>query len=140
MQVLTFTLQSAAFTGAGEVPITVKARMRSTNLFMCQSSLFLWVAAFSIWFKSSNRLSGAASRCWACLFAEFERAMIRQRLWPVWAKSDGTQLGRRRLEDSDADKVAAIVAARAAGTGIRRIARDLGVGVGTVLRLTGEVA
>jgi hypothetical protein len=38
--------------------------------------------------------------------------------------------------DSDADKVAAIVAARAAGSGIRRIVRDLGVGVGTVLRLT----
>jgi hypothetical protein len=47
---------------------------------------------------------------------------------------------RRRLEDSDADKVAAIVAARAKGTGIRRIARDLGVGVGTVLRVTGEDA
>jgi DNA invertase Pin-like site-specific DNA recombinase len=50
------------------------------------------------------------------------------------------QLGRRRLEDSDADKVAAIVAARAEGTGIRRIARELGVGVGTVLRVTGEGA
>jgi hypothetical protein len=45
-----------------------------------------------------------------------------------------------RLEDSDADKVAAIVAARAKGTGIRRIARDLGVGVGMVLRVTGEGA
>jgi DNA invertase Pin-like site-specific DNA recombinase len=52
-------------------------------------------------------------------------------------KADGIQLGRRRLEDSDADKVAAIVAARAQGVGIRRIARDLGVGVGTVLRVTG---
>jgi DNA invertase Pin-like site-specific DNA recombinase len=57
------------------------------------------------------------------------------------AKADGIQMGRRRLEDSDADnKVAAIVAARAKGTGIRRIARDLGVGVGTVLRLTGDAA
>jgi hypothetical protein len=37
-------------------------------------------------------------------------------------------------------RVAAIVAARAAGTGIRRIARDLGVGMGTVSRLTGEFA
>jgi DNA invertase Pin-like site-specific DNA recombinase len=54
------------------------------------------------------------------------------------AKADGTRLGRRRLEDSDADKVAAIVAARAKGTGVRRIARDFGVGVGTVLRVTGE--
>ncbi len=56
------------------------------------------------------------------------------------AKADGIQLGRRRLEDSDADEVAAIVAARAAGTGIRRIARDLDVGVGTVLRATGKGA
>jgi hypothetical protein len=30
------------------------------------------------------------------------------------AKADGTQLGRRRLEDTDAGKVAAIMAARAA--------------------------
>ena len=76
------------------------------------------------------------------LFAEFKRSMIRERVMagPSRAKADGTQLGRRRLEDSDADKVAAIVAARAAGTGIRRIARELGVGVGTVLRVTGEVA
>jgi hypothetical protein len=29
------------------------------------------------------------------------------------------------------------MAARARGTGIRRIARELGVGVGTVLRVTG---
>ena len=76
------------------------------------------------------------------VFAEFERAMIRERVMAGLsrAKADGTQLGRRRLEDSDADKVAAIVAARAEGTGIRRIARELGVGVGTVLRVTGEVA
>jgi DNA invertase Pin-like site-specific DNA recombinase len=73
------------------------------------------------------------------VFAEFERAMIRERVMAGLsrAKADGIQLGRRRLEDSDADKVAAIVAARAKGTGIRRIARDLGVGVGTVLRVTG---
>jgi DNA invertase Pin-like site-specific DNA recombinase len=41
---------------------------------------------------------------------------------------------RRRLEDSDADKVAAIIAARAKG--IRRIARDLGI----VLRVSDEAA
>jgi hypothetical protein len=33
------------------------------------------------------------------------------------AKADGLQLGRRRLEDTAADKVAAIIAARATGTG-----------------------
>jgi DNA invertase Pin-like site-specific DNA recombinase len=74
------------------------------------------------------------------VFAEFERSMIRERVMAGLsrAKADGTQLGRRRLEDSDADKVAAIVAARAEGTGIRRIARELGVGVGTVLRVIDE--
>ena len=55
------------------------------------------------------------------VFAEFERSMIRKRVM--------AGLG-----------VAAIMAARAKGTGIRRIARDLGGGVGTVLRVTGEVA
>ena len=51
--------------------------------------------------------------------------MIRERVMAGLsrARADGIQLGRRRLEDSDADKVAAIVAARAKGTGIRRIAR-----------------
>jgi DNA invertase Pin-like site-specific DNA recombinase len=76
------------------------------------------------------------------VFAEFERSMIRERVMAGLsrAKADGTQLGLRRLEDSDADKVAAITAARARGTGIRRIAREFGIGVGTVLRVTGEVA
>ena len=32
----------------------------------------------------------------------------------------------------------AITAASAKGTGVRRIAREFGVGVGTVLRVTGE--
>jgi DNA invertase Pin-like site-specific DNA recombinase len=53
------------------------------------------------------------------VFAEFERAMIRERVMAGLsrAKADGIQLGRRRLEDSDVDKVAAIVAARARGPG-----------------------
>jgi DNA invertase Pin-like site-specific DNA recombinase len=76
------------------------------------------------------------------VFAEFERSMIRERVMAGLsrAKADGVQLGRRRLEDTDADKVTAIMAARAKGTGIRRIAREFGVGVGTVLRLTDEGA
>jgi DNA invertase Pin-like site-specific DNA recombinase len=65
------------------------------------------------------------------VFAEFERSMIRERVIVGLsrAKADGIQLGRRRLEDTDADKVTAIVAARAKGIGIRKIARELGVGV-----------
>jgi DNA invertase Pin-like site-specific DNA recombinase len=73
------------------------------------------------------------------VFAEFERAMIRERVLAglARAKEQGTKLGRKCLEDTDADKVASIRSARAAGVGIRRIARDLSVGVGTVLRVTG---
>jgi DNA invertase Pin-like site-specific DNA recombinase len=74
------------------------------------------------------------------VFAEFERAMIRERVLTglARARAQGIQLGRRRLEDIDPNKAAAIRRARAKGTGIRRIARNMGVGVGTVLRLTGK--
>jgi DNA invertase Pin-like site-specific DNA recombinase len=71
------------------------------------------------------------------VFAEFERAMIRERVLTglARAKEQGTRLGRRRIEDADSAKAAAVRAALASGKGIRRIARDLRVGVGTVLRL-----
>jgi DNA invertase Pin-like site-specific DNA recombinase len=71
------------------------------------------------------------------VFAEFERAMIRERVLAglARAKEQGTRLGRRRIEDADSAKAAAVRAALANGKGIRRIARDLRVGVGTVLRL-----
>jgi len=91
---------------------------------------------------STSTPSGRAMFQMLGVFAEFERSMIRERVMAGLsrAKAEGTQLGRRRIEDTDAAKVAAIMAARAAGTGIRRIAREFGVGVGTVLRVTGEVA
>jgi DNA invertase Pin-like site-specific DNA recombinase len=76
------------------------------------------------------------------VFAEFERAMIRERVLAglARAKEQGINLGRRRLEDSDAAKVAAIKRALAAKRGVRRIARDLETGVGTVLRIKSELA
>ena len=71
------------------------------------------------------------------VFAEFERAMIRERVLAgiARARDQGTKLGRRRLEETDATKVTAIRKARKDGMGIRHIARDLGVGVGTVIRV-----
>ena len=76
------------------------------------------------------------------VFAEFERAMIRERVlaWLARAKEQGINLGRRRLEDCDAAKVTAIKRALAAKRGVRRIARDLKTGVGTVLRIKSELA
>jgi DNA invertase Pin-like site-specific DNA recombinase len=74
------------------------------------------------------------------VFAQFERKMIKERVRAglARAREQGKKLGRRRLEDTDAAKIGAIRSARAKGTGIRRIARDLGVGVGTVLRIIAE--
>ena len=76
------------------------------------------------------------------VFAEFERAMIRERVLAglARAKEQGINLGRRRLEDCDAAKVTAIKSALAAKRGVRRIARDLKTGVGTVLRIKNELA
>lgn len=69
------------------------------------------------------------------VFAEFERAMIQAR---VKAGLDRARaLGKRLGRPSVGPKVeAAIRAARAKGTGIKRIARDLGVGVSVVQRVT----
>jgi DNA invertase Pin-like site-specific DNA recombinase len=76
------------------------------------------------------------------VFAEFERAMIRERVLAglARAKEQGINLGRRRLENCDAAKVTAIKRALAAKQGVRRIARDLKTGVGTVLRIRNELA
>jgi DNA invertase Pin-like site-specific DNA recombinase len=76
------------------------------------------------------------------VFAEFERAMIRERVLAglARAREEGIKLGRRPIEQANAKKAAAIRSALAAKTGIRRIARDLGVGVGTVLRIRDGLA
>jgi DNA invertase Pin-like site-specific DNA recombinase len=73
------------------------------------------------------------------VFAEFERAMIRERVMAglVRAKAEGTRLGRPATVADDAAKVRAIRAARETGKSIRTIAREQGVGIGTVSRLTG---
>jgi DNA invertase Pin-like site-specific DNA recombinase len=83
--------------------------------------------------------SGRAMYQMMGVFAEFERAMIQERVKAglARARQDGVQLGRKRLEQTDAKKTARILALRAKGTGIRRIASELGVGVGTVMRLLG---
>ena len=76
------------------------------------------------------------------VFAEFERAIIRERVLSglARAKAEGITLGRPSIEDSNADKYEAIKAALAAKQGVRRIARELQTGVGTVLRIKAELA
>lgn len=76
------------------------------------------------------------------VFAEFERAIIRERVLSgiARAKAEGVTLGRPSLEDRDAVKFAAVKAALTEKKGIRRIARELRTGVGTVLRIKAELA
>lgn len=68
------------------------------------------------------------------VFAEFERSMIRERVMAglARAREEGTALGRRPVKDAT---VAAIKKQLAAKQGVRRIARELRVGVGTVTRV-----
>jgi DNA invertase Pin-like site-specific DNA recombinase len=68
------------------------------------------------------------------VFAEFERAMIRERVCAGLdkARAKGKRLGRPRVNSSIED---AIRDRRATGKGQLAIARDLGVGVSTVLRV-----
>src|SRR5262249_50031707 len=74
------------------------------------------------------------------VFAEFERAMIRERVMAglARARQGGTHLGPKftaHTEDGS-QKVKAVLTMRAKGIGYRKIAREVGLGVGTVIRLT----
>ena len=74
------------------------------------------------------------------VFAEFERAMIRERVMAGLARGRqaGTHLGRKFTEDTKegSRKIKAALAMRAKGAGYPKIAKEVGLGVGTVMRLT----
>jgi DNA invertase Pin-like site-specific DNA recombinase len=71
------------------------------------------------------------------VFAEFERAMIQDRVRAGLrkARAEGKTLGRPRV---DAKTEAAICAKLKAGVGMTRAARELGVGVSTVVLVKAE--
>jgi DNA invertase Pin-like site-specific DNA recombinase len=73
------------------------------------------------------------------VFAEFERSMIQERVKAGLnrAKAQGKTLGRPKVSGEVED---AVLAARADGTGKRKIARQLGIGVSTVTRILLEAA
>ncbi len=68
------------------------------------------------------------------VFSEFERAIIQDRVRAGLerAKAQGKRLGRPPVSKA---VERAIRRERAKGTGIRRIASELGIGVGTVQRV-----
>ena len=73
------------------------------------------------------------------VFAEFERAMIRERVMAglARAKAQGKKLGRPKVA---AEVEASIRVALASGKGIGATARALGIGTGTVQRVGKEMA
>ena len=73
------------------------------------------------------------------VFAEFERAMIRERVRSGLerAKAQGKRLGRPRNDNST--QRAAVIRLRAQGVGIGKIAREVGVGVSYVQRIAAEL-
>jgi DNA invertase Pin-like site-specific DNA recombinase len=72
-------------------------------------------------------------------FAEFERTMIRQRIKAGLkrAVAQGVKLGRPKIDGATERKVRRLLAK---GIGIVKVARSLGIGTGTVQRISGERA
>jgi DNA invertase Pin-like site-specific DNA recombinase len=71
------------------------------------------------------------------VFAEFERAIIRERVNAglARARAQGTRLGRPKVAGEVEARVREL---RAGGVGIKAVAKRLGVGVGTVQRVERE--
>lgn len=72
------------------------------------------------------------------VFAEFERAMIRDRVNAglARARAQGKTLGRRRIDERLEKAIAADL--EQGGAGIQKLAKKHGVGVGTVQRIKSE--
>ena len=74
------------------------------------------------------------------VFAEFERSIIRERIGAglARAKANGKQLGRPRVDESVEQAIWEALGKR--DKGMRKIAREMGVGVSVVQRVKAEDA
>src|SRR3979409_1023486 len=75
------------------------------------------------------------------VFAEFERAMIQERVRAglARAKAEGTQLGRPKIAEQ-IERAIQSALKKKDRQGLRKIASTVGVGVGTVQRISRELA
>lgn len=91
--------------------------------------LFLYQQALDTSTPTGRAMFGMLS-----IFGEFEAAMIRERVNAglVRARAKGKRLGRPPVPRFKVDKV---LEARGRGLGIKRVAAEVGVGVGTVKRI-----
>ena len=71
----------------------------------------------------------------ASVFAEFERSIIRERINAGLnrARANGKRFGRPKVDGEKEERIRK--ALKAGGKGIRRIAREIGVGVSVVQRV-----
>jgi DNA invertase Pin-like site-specific DNA recombinase len=83
--------------------------------------------------------SGKAMFQMMCVFAEFERAMIQERVRAglARAKAAGKTFGRPRIDSATEKRIRK--ALRRGDAGIRKIAVQFGVGTGTVQRIADEM-
>ena len=81
--------------------------------------------------------SGKALFQMMSVFAEFERAMLKERVQDGLqrARAQGKRLGRPTVGTEIEQRIRAL---RETGMGIRRVARELGVGVSVVQRVVGQ--
>jgi DNA invertase Pin-like site-specific DNA recombinase len=86
----------------------------------------------------TSTASGKAMFQMMGVFAEFERAMIHERVMAglTRARAEGKTLGRPAAVAGDTAKVKAMKRARAAGKSVRAIAAEFGASVTSVQRLT----
>ena len=86
--------------------------------------------------------SGRAMYQMMGVFAEFERAIVRERVLSglARAKAEGIALGRPSLEDANAAKVKAIKARRSLPARAFGGSRESSGGLGTVMRIKAELA
>jgi DNA invertase Pin-like site-specific DNA recombinase len=70
------------------------------------------------------------------VFAQFERSMIQERVRAglARAKAEGTRLGRPKIDDKTEEAIRRALNKKDR-PGVRKIAAELGVGVGTVVRV-----
>ncbi len=112
------------------VPFLSELQAKGVDLFLLRQGL------------DTSTPSGRAMFQMLGVFAEFEAAMIRERVRAgvARAKRKGTKsgrpIGRPKL---DAKRENAIRRALSAGAGILKVARTLGVGTGTVARIAADV-
>jgi DNA invertase Pin-like site-specific DNA recombinase len=112
------------------IPFLSDLQVKGVDLFLLRQGL------------DTSTPSGRAMFQMLGVFAEFEAAMIRERVrvGVARAKRKGTKsgraIGRPKL---DPKREAAVRKALATGTGILRVAQTLGVGTGTVARIASEL-